>query len=693
MRRSLSILFLFALALVAAYPLTGVARADGPGISRLTGDTVVALDRYAGHDAADLAAAETVVELVSTSQDGGSIAFIVYGLAPSAARRVAAGEAGVDDAAADAVTRVREGATSRLSDQYQAMAGILSYLTGIDAPSGSSVFLVTNGRQDVQSENVREGLIAFSGLLAQKGWSVNPVMLPSASPEDREFLGRLAGATSGTAYDAGTAEGIAHLLSDVAGISPAGAIDATVAPDVPALKAFEIAPGTDHVTISFARQHRDVDITVFNPSGGAVTGERQDVVVFETPNTLVYSVEEPIPGTWSVRADGPGSSVLAGLDTRNPLEVALLQQPPLAAGEAGVLQAVVTVAGEPAPLSGAFIEATVRQPDGSTRVYRLEDRGSSGDEVAGDGVFATIVPASGAQGVNDAALELRWEQYGATIAGNGRFQTEVFPAVEVEAAERSSVLSGTVTVLARVEVTVDGYPHMVLPMDVRAIATSPDGERVDTGIVPRGVTDEGRAWQFDVQAVPPGSGEYAVDVSVTGEYVGRAFTAAAPGVVAAAEVTFPPPPVAPPVVIESGGTGVPVWVWPVAAIVALAATVALVRWSRKVRPYGYIYDDGDRLIADFAHLRRGLPERLLKKDRVDSAEVPGLLFRGGSFVFSRGQVELRYRRAEGDPSLRANSRPAGAVTRLDENTWLGVGGRLLTFVLSPRPAPAGAFGS
>jgi len=490
----------------------------------------------------------------------------------------------------------------------------------------------------------------------------------------------------------GTAEGIERLLEDVAGLTASGAMETSVAPGAPALTALEVPPQTERLTVSFVRQAAGVEISLFDTQGGAVTGNIVTVRAFETPNTLTYVVEDPIPGRWSIRANGPASAVLAGVDLQNPLEVAMMPQAPLPAGEMGALQAAVMIGGQRVPLSGAFVDATVSQPDGSTRVYRLEDRGSQGDEHAADGIFATVVSASDAQGVNDVLLELRWLQYGGAIQGAGTFRTETFPVVTMAAAEPSTVPAGDMVTLARVEVTVGGYPYMAFPADVEAIATTVDGESLAVEVMPRGVLDGGRAWQFDVLSAPPSSGGYFVDVSLAGEYLGRAFVTGAPGVTTEVEVMPPPAPIlarapAPPApVVEAGGgvLGLPVWAWALVGVAVLSAAALGVRWASKAKPYGYIYDDSDRLVVDFSRLARGYARRFLARDRVASAEVPGLPLRGGSFAFSKGRVELHYRAAEGEPSLRVNSRPAGAVTELDDDVWLGIGGRLLRFAGSRR---------
>jgi hypothetical protein len=105
-------------------------------------------------------------------------------------------------------------------------------------------------------------------------------------------------------------------------------------------------------------------------------------------------------------------------------------------------------------------------------------------------------------------------------------------------------------------------------------------------------------------------------------------------------------------------------------------------------PYGYIYDDSNRLVVDFSRVaRRGL-RRFLRKNCVGGLEIPGMALRGVTFLFSRDRVEMHYRPRDGSPSVRVNSRPAGRVTELRDGILLGVGGRLLVFSNSRRAARA-----
>jgi hypothetical protein len=126
---------------------------------------------------------------------------------------------------------------------------------------------------------------------------------------------------------------------------------------------------------------------------------------------------------------------------------------------------------------------------------------------------------------------------------------------------------------------------------------------------------------------------------------------------------------------------------PVFVIAGLGLILVLVGgfliWvQQKTSPFGFIVDDSDQVVVDFAGLNRSVLRRLFSKNTVASYEASGLPFVGGMFKFSGRQVTLERKRAVGDPSMRVDGRPAGPEIDLGENVWLGVGARLLKFQIA-----------
>ena len=146
----------------------------------------------------------------------------------------------------------------------------------------------------------------------------------------------------------------------------------------------------------------------------------------------------------------------------------------------------------------------------------------------------------------------------------------------------------------------------------------------------------------------------------------------------------PTPTVTPsaPVVPPEPDAEFPQWVLIVVGLITIAVVVVVPIWHMtRRRPFGYLYDDSDNLVVDFAGVERSGSRNFLAPDIIWAREIQDLPFDGGAFRFARNNtVTLHYARAAGDASLRVDGRPAGGVTQLREDTWLGVSGRLLRFV-------------
>jgi hypothetical protein len=179
------------------------------------------------------------------------------------------------------------------------------------------------------------------------------------------------------------------------------------------------------------------------------------------------------------------------------------------------------------------------------------------------------------------------------------------------------------------------------------------------------------AWEFDITAIIPEEGAWEVDVRLDSIFEGREYVRNAPIATSMAVI------VEEPVLL----LGVAPWIVAVAGSLLVLLAGFAIWFQRKTSPFGFILDDGGRLVVDFSKLDRSFVRRMFARNVVHASELVDLPFDGGSFKFKGDKVKLIYKRALGDPSMRVDSRPVGPEVELDENVWLGVGGRLLSFQL------------
>ena len=676
MRRP-SVIALIAITIVfvaSTLPANAGSQADEiPGLT-----TVIALDSGASSSQLDIAMMETAAMTLAGNLQDGDIAVTRYG--------ATVGNPAEAEAGTDAVTLVssqlgliKNSQAVLKSDQFEVLTDSFSYLTRIDAARGSRVFLITPGRILGESENTAARFKSVADLYASEGWVIDVATLTSTEAAVRSMLSDLAAGANGRYFDLGTPAGLQGLLYDTAGVSLDTVIDSELN-GAEVTSTFEVAPMTDSARVAFLRFNPDTNIALYKPNGTQVSASLSNVEVITSPNVVIYNITEPQTGTWIATGNGLQGKLVTGVDARTALRVELFGQPPLPIGEPGLLTAAATIDSAPVVVAGTRIDAAVRQSDGFTSVYQMNDDGVAGDLAAGDGIYSVRLPAPAAQGINDVSLMMKWDDLKSEISGVGSYQTEQFPEIRVTRLFDVNGHEGDESVIATIESYVGEFPYLTSPAEFNVTVVGVDGQ-FDGRVLPKNEPEPGKSFAFDVLATVPSSGDYSVSVSLNTEYLGRTFVAASPAISTIATIS------AQPFLIG----GLPVWAWSVIGVVAVAGLALVIVQSRKVKPYGYIYDDQDVLVADFSNLRRRWTRRFLSTDTVLASEVRSLPFENATFNFTRSGVELFYGQAEGQPSLRVNSRPAPEVVHLGDDVWLGVSGKLLTFTREQRARTSLAF--
>ncbi len=171
--------------------------------------------------------------------------------------------------------------------------------------------------------------------------------------------------------------------------------------------------------------------------------------------------------------------------------------------------------------------------------------------------------------------------------------------------------------------------------------------------------------------------------------------AAAPVVTAAAPVAAPSSPPSPAVTVPVTNPPAPrpaepqpMPLWPVVVVLVvavIAVAAALAYLLAQARPRGYLYNDLNEPIVDFGKLKRRPAVALFLKNFVPGKDLNVPELSGLVFMFSRSGVKLRS--ASEHPTVRVNNQPLVTEAQIDDRTWIGSGGKLFTYMLSPLPSP------
>jgi hypothetical protein len=121
------------------------------------------------------------------------------------------------------------------------------------------------------------------------------------------------------------------------------------------------------------------------------------------------------------------------------------------------------------------------------------------------------------------------------------------------------------------------------------------------------------------------------------------------------------------------------------ALVIVLATGAFLLTRQE--PYGYLYNDRDEPLVNFSKLPRNPLIAFLYRGSVRGKELGIQGLEGIVFHFSRDRVRVTKVNGDG-PTVRMNNEPLIDETVVEDKSWIGSGGKLYSFIMSPPSAIA-----
>ena len=670
---------------------------------------VVVADANAVHQTEEAAGvAASFIGLLSTLQEEQRFVF-VGGEDPSQT----VGPFSASDADYDEVRARIETILTTVDEQSAPLTGLLleaqAVLSREQGARGSEVYVITGDSAETDFERLSVQLSPLAGRFDEFGWRIIGVQLPNASPEAILFLEGLAAESAGRVIDLSGTDALMDVADSILGRVGRGSLSALgrrdLVPSELMSSAISVVPGTSETTIMLFRDDTVGTMQLSNPLGFGVSAfDPSKFQIVETPHVIIWRLTDPAPGNWRVDVTGMQGSVSVWRHTSNDYSLALIANEPVPLNEPAAIVAYVQQGDRPVNLEDVRMYANITTPQGSRVVLEMLDDGVGSDAVEGDGSFTLTLPPLLTDGVYQVELVLHWLTYNHRISSLTSFRTSVFPSLLVTAIDYGELVPGERTHVANVVVHVDGQPYPVSPETLTVILSSTEDEAGVVDIVPRRVYGDGPAFEYDVFLTAPVYGRYSVSYVLNAEYAGRDFqhgtdstilsveepveivqavveavAEVAPAVTLPAAVQSLPLPL-----ISADPSGFPmlaVWI-PIGLLVVLGAVASWV--LTRTRPYGFIYDDQDEPLVDFSSIRRHPLLELLLRGSVKGKELglPGL--EGVVFRFAKDRIQITSQ--GGHPTVRVNNQPLVGQTTIEDRTWIGTGGKLYTFLVSP-PSP------
>ena len=611
------------------------------------------------------------------------------------------------------------------------------------ALSGSDVYLIVADDARVALDRQHSNLAPLLSRFQENGWRVNGIMLPETTSSVKQFLGKMAEDSGGSVYDLSAEGGLtelgqAILSEDLRGsLSPLGQRD--LYPSEVMTTAVDVSPGTEETTVIIVKETPDGSLRISNPDGlDSSQRDRSSSRVIETPHVVAWKLTDPAVGSWMVDIGGVEGRVSVWSHSTNRYSLVLGNSEPIPTGQPATISAYITEDGRPVKLHGITVVARLTTPDGANLAYTMNDNGENGDVVSGDGYYSVALGPLQSIGKYETVLEMWWPDHTYMVSSGSSFTTSAFPAIRVEPGKLNELESGVRALVATVYVHVQGEPYAIQSEQLTAsigtpfeqgrraalgqgkVAQGTEGQSLPTPtsapeglglleVEPQRLFGDGPAWEYQVYFTPSSEGTRDLFFDLDLEYSGVRYAHSsealrltslapvvpevAPVAPVAVEISPPAVPVTVPVTISPTPVTVvaetqSMAVWPVVvALVLIIAVIAavLAYLLTQARPRGYLYNDLNEPIVDFSKLKRGPAVALFLKNLVPGRDINVPELSGLVFMFTRSGVKLRS--AGEHPTVRVNNQPLINEAEIDDRTWIGSGGKLFTFMLSPAQDP------
>ena len=611
------------------------------------------------------------------------------------------------------------------------------------ALSGSDVYLIVADDARVALDRQHSNLAPLLSRFQENGWRVNGIMLPETTSSVKQFLGKMAEDSGGSVYDLSAEGGLtelgqAILSEDLRGsLSPLGQRD--LYPSEVMTTAVDVSPGTEETTVIIVKETPDGSLRISNPDGlDSSQRDRSSSRVIETPHVVAWKLTDPAVGSWMVDIGGVEGRVSVWSHSTNRYSLVLGNSEPIPTGQPATISAYITEDGRPVKLHGITVVARLTTPDGANLAYTMNDNGENGDVVSGDGYYSVALGPLQSIGEYETVLEMWWPDHTYMVSSGSSFTTSAFPAIRVEPGKLNELESGVRALVATVYVHVQGEPYAIQSEQLTAsigtpfeqgrraalgqgkVAQGTEGQSLPTPtsapeglglleVEPQRLFGDGPAWEYQVYFTPSSEGRRDLFFDLDLEYSGVRYAHSsealrltslapvvpevAPVAPVAVEISPPAVPVTVPVTISPTPVTVvaetqSMAVWPVVvALVLIIAVIAavLAYLLTQARPRGYLYNDLNEPIVDFSKLKRGPAVALFLKNLVPGRDINVPELSGLVFMFTRSGVKLRS--AGEHPTVRVNNQPLINEAEIDDQTWIGSGGKLFTFMLSPAQDP------
>lgn len=568
-----------------------------------------------------------------------------------------------------------------------------------NAPPGSGIYLISTNEYPTHENYVGHRLDPLADLFYERGWHISAFALSGIPASNLEVSTSLATTSEGNIFQLQDIGGLKLFTDYLLTADNRGKLISSGEKKLTfnnlLISDIGILPGTEYVMALFFRESNAGSFRLKNPDGlEASTGDRSSSSVLETPNAVIWIINDPTPGNWNVDVTGINGLVSSWYLTSNKYGLNFHMPEVVPTDEAATISAFVTKA-KVISIMGedASISADVVTPGNTSITYVLKDEGVDGDSKSGDGYYSAKIPAPLSEGTYSVSVHLGWPNIKYNLTRDFTFQAQVFPTIEMVPLYTSNLFVGEEYTVATIYTKIKDSPYVVLPSAITPQIANDLQFHGTLKTNPRSPDSEGKAWMYDVIFSPDKPGQIATIFNVDLAYANRNYSRSTGNLILESRslpqapqappqpysnVYYQPEPNTPPSSTNTSKTNIPLGIIiPMAILIIILIIIVLYRNSLP-KPYGFISDESGNSVLNFDRLpSRKTIGSIFTRHVVTGSETGMDEFIGATFVFGKGSVLITATSAE--HTIRINNHPLVGSAYVSDGTWIGVTGQLFRF--------------
>lgn len=669
---------------LAAVPLT--ATASEPAENPMT---IILIDGSSIRQSeGNIDSVRSILAMIASISTDREVAFIDAERPSTVIGPTALGSTGFAESIAAIDSELISGNTER-SDIFSGLVQA-NTLIGLERPaSGSNVVLITSGSSDENTNSVYKRVLPLVDQLISKSNDFHVITIGSVSDTTNEFAQSLVSRSGGEYFsiqnNSEIYKAVANITSNVTNTNLEEINSSTLTLNDIVSLSVDVLPETKNLQFFVYLENSRGSISLTNPDGldsSLIDGS----YAIESPYIRSIKIDDPTPGTWLLDANSVNGKFAVWSTSQNELRLTINNSGPVPFNEPSSLVVFASRGSNLIGIEDGKIHAYVTTPEGQTLAYTLNDSGLDSDTVAGDGYFSGAVGPFNSTGIHNVTLELSWNEIEYVLTSESSIDVQHFPSLEINSLLQGDLNLSERTKVATINVNVDGQPYPVQYDDIAWDISSGDSSPGKLEIQANTASVDSQDWIYDVFMTVDSPGQRTVSFALQLEYGGQSYIyTATPLFISSIE-----PPAVQSVVNEDSrldqtrvetlqtSQEFPWWVIVFPVSLAVAMLSILINWIIQARPKGFLFNDRNERVIDFANLKRGFFSKLLFKNTISGKELGMVGFESVTFKFTKGKICIESNKPSA--SVRVDNKPLSNKTELVDKTWIGVGGKLYSFV-------------